>query len=407
MRSARSDQERRYIPDTERKSLVEQNKDRVALLSLGIAVPPYPVVQKNLARWMAEALQEQPALARWLARLYDTSGIETRYSCLPDEQYPPSESRFAPNRTLADAPTTSERMAIYEREAVTVGTAAARQALEDYCDPHTADISNVAASVTHLIVVSCTGFFAPGLDQAIARQLQLRPTVERTLIGFMGCAAAFNALRMAAQIVRAQPSARVLIVCVELCSLHIQPGYDRVNLVVASLFADGAAACLVGAPSTRQKDRFEILNFHSSIRPDSQSDMVWQIGNHGFTLRLSPQIPERLGEFAPEVLQRLVGKQSHLDFWAIHPGGRGIVDRLGEIFALAPEQLAPSRTVLRNYGNMSSPTILFVLREWRDHLRQQRSVDTKEGVAMAFGPGLVTEMAHLMYIPSTSEDYAS
>ncbi len=374
----------------------------VSILALGTAVPAYFVEQAPLYHWMVEAVGAGPTLTRWLHRLYHKSGIESRYACIPDSLHPPGESRFAPGRPLAEIYTTAERMAIYERESVTLGTAAAQQALQDYADEagQALTVAEVATSITHLIVVSCTGFFAPGLDLMIARQLHLRPTVERTLVGFMGCAAAFNALRLACQIGQKQPDARVLIVCVELCSLHIQPGQERENLISASLFADGAAACIVGMPATHHKDRFAIQGFHTMIKPDSESDMVWRIGNHGFTLRLSPRVPDRLGEVAPQSLRALVGDNERLRFWAIHPGGRGIIDRLAEIFQLAPEQLEASRTVLRHYGNMSSPTILFVLHALRQRLRDAYA-HTIEGVAMAFGPGLVIEMAHLVYTPGT------
>jgi predicted naringenin-chalcone synthase len=373
---------------------MSQDSSQVALLALGTAVPRYQFHQAALGRWMADSLGTQPALSRWIKRLYELSGIETRYSCLPDPGAPPSQSRFAPGHPLADTPTTAERMAIYQREAVAIGTAAARRALADYDDS-----AEVADSVTHLIVVSCTGFFAPGLDQAIAHQLNLRPTVERTLVGFMGCAAAFNALRLASQIVSSQPSARVLVVCVELCSLHIQPGHDRINLVVASLFADGAAACLVGAPVPKRRDLFMLDNFYSEVAPDTDQEMVWQIGDHGFALKLSPDIPRRLSEIAPRALATLLAGYSAPRFWAIHPGGRAIVDRLAELFDLAPEQVASSLSVLRCYGNMSSPTILFVLKELRECLRRESGSGTIAGVAMAFGPGLVVEMAHLTYLP--------
>ncbi len=374
----------------------------VALLALGSAVPPYCIEQAHLAEWMVESLQADRKLSRWLRYLYECSGIERRYSCLPDAASSPTLSRFAPHHSLLEAPTTAERMAIYKREAVQVGTAAAWETLQDYAGTATGDDDAAADAVTHLIVVSCTGFFAPGLDQAIARELGLRATVQRTTVGFMGCAAAFNALRLAAQIVQGDASALVLIVCVELCSLHIQPGTDRVNLVVASLFADGAAACLVGSPALDHRDQFAIGRFHTSLQPDSESEMVWDIGDHGFTMHLSPRIPARLREAAPCALDALVGNEHSLDFWAIHPGGRAIVDELAMIFALTPEQTAATRRVLRNYGNMSSPTILFVLQELRAQLRQQQGAEVQDGVAMAFGPGLVIEMAQLQYVPATT-----
>lgn len=291
-------------------------------------------------------------------------------------------------------------MELYERESVIIGVAAGQQALEDYARSTLSDVQEVADSITHLLVTSCTGFFAPGLDQMIARQLNVRSTVERTLIGFMGCSAAFNALRLAQHIVQGQPAARVLIVCVELCSLHIQPGERRVDLVDASFFADGAAACIVGLPAAEQRDVFAINGFHTSLTPENEANMVWQIRDYGFVMQLSPQVPENLAQVAPQALQTLLGEAApDLHFWAIHPGGRAIVDRLAQVFALSPADVEPSRAVLRRYGNMSSPTILFVLEEIRERLRQKAATTHLDGVAMGFGPGLVTEMAHLVYVP--------
>lgn len=376
------------------------SKERSALLALGVAVPDHRIDQEYLGHWMAEALSEQPKLGRWLEHLYAKSGIETRYSCLPDAEYPSLVSRYAPQRPISDAPTTSERMTIYEREATIIGIAAARNALDDYASTSGCSATEAAEGVTHLIVVSCTGFFAPGLDQAIARDLQLGPNVERTLIGFMGCSAAFNALRLAAQIVQANPSAQVLVVCVELCSLHVQPGTRRTDLIVASLFADGAAACLVGAAREVEGDCFVVENFHTSLQPESTTDMVWHVGDYGFSLELSALIPRRLEQAAPVALRSLVDDPAMLQFWAIHPGGRAIVDRLTTAFDLAPEQVEPSRSVLRDYGNMSSPTVLFVLKEWRERLRKRDVAEPIDGVMMAFGPGLVTEMAHIVYTPA-------
>lgn len=170
------------------------------------------------------------------------------------------------------------------------------------------------------------------------------------------------------------------------------------ELISASLFADGAAACLVGVPSPSHGDAFGLAGFHTIVHPDTESDMVWRVGNYGYTLRLSPRVPEHLTNVAPQALHSLVGAAHNLRFWAIHPGGRAIIDRLAEIFQLTPDDVAPSRAVLRDYGNMSSPTILFVLQAHRQRLRAQAQ-DITEGVAMAFGPGLVIEMAHLVYIP--------
>lgn len=370
-----------------------------AILSIGTAVPPYRVEQAAVGQWMSEAFDNDRVLTRWIRSLYRLSGIETRYTCLPDGFRPPEESRFAPGRDPQDTPATAERMEIYKRESVQVGKDAACDAITNYSNVSGEDHASITDSITHLITVSCTGFFAPGLDQMIARQINLRPNVERTIIGFMGCAAAFNALRLANQIVQGQPKARVLIVCVELCTLHIQPSKKRADLVSAAIFADGGGACLVGKPQEGQRDIFELGNFYTELTPETESFMVWDIGNNGFTLHLASEIPDSLGQVAPRALQQLFHNEPpDLQFWAIHPGGRAIVDHLTEIFALAPEQIAPSRTVLRDYGNVSSPTILFVLQEYRKRLRQYPVNSRVDGVAMAFGPGLVTELLHLTYL---------
>jgi predicted naringenin-chalcone synthase len=372
--------------------------DCAAILSIGTAVPQYQVEQTSVERWMIESFGHQPVQARLLQRLYSRSGIETRYTCLPDAFLPPQESRFAPGQNLTDVATTAERMAIYERVSVEIGTMAARQALECYDGADVRNPTETAATITHLLVVSCTGFFAPGLDQMLARQLDLNPHVERTVIGFMGCAAAFNALRLARQIVQAQPAARVLIVCVELGSLHIQPGDKPVDMVGASIFADGAGACVVGMPHPEQRDIFAIQGMYTELTPEAEASMIWHIGNHGYTLHLSRETPAQLAQIAPVALRHLFHQQPpDLTFWAIHPGGRAILDRLQTIFHLLPEQIVCSREVLRCYGNMSSPTILFVLQEHRRRLRQFPADSQLDGVAMAFGPGLVTELAHLVY----------
>ena len=371
-----------------------QDEVRAALLAIGTAVPHHQIEQMAFSRWVAESFGNQPALNRMIHRLFEVSGIDTRYSCVPDFSGSCAQSRFSLSGAVEDAPTTAARMAIYQHEATALGTLAAQRALADYTPGQTFD----ATTVTHLIVVSCTGFFAPGLDQAIANGLGLRPTIERSLIGFMGCAAAFNGLRLARQIVCGQHDALVLVVCVELSSLHMHPENSRTNLVAASLFGDGAAACLVGAPRSDGRDCFQFGGFYSELVPDTTQEMAWSIGDHGFILHLSPDIPRRLGEVAPQALAALLDGQPDPRFWAIHPGGRAIVERLAELFALAPDHVDASLSVLRRYGNMSSPTILFVLDELRGRIRREGG-GMIPGVAMAFGPGLVVEMAHLSYLP--------
>jgi predicted naringenin-chalcone synthase len=368
-----------------------------ALLAIGTAVPPHSASQEAVGNWMASSFPNRPAVQRLIRSLYAYSGIETRYGCTTEYLQPAATSPFAPGRKLEETPTTAERLAIYEREAPPLGVAAARSALARYGALAGANVDGLRDAVTHLVVVSCTGFFAPGLDFVIARDLGLSPSVGRIVIGFMGCSAAFNGLRTAAQIVRADPDARVLVVSVELCSLHIQPGTRRDDLVSASLFADGAAAALVGMPTATDRHYFLLDAFHTDMKPDTQHEMVWQIGDHGFTLRLSPRIPDHLTDVAPAALLAVMAARAP-SFWAIHPGGRAIVDGLQELFGLADEAVAASREVLRDFGNLSSATILFVLNRLADKLADGDA--TLTGVAMAFGPGLTVEMARLTYVPA-------
>jgi len=387
---------------------VSEPEQRPAILALGTAVPPYRRQQHKVGQWMAESFGAQRRLGKLIRTLHRYSGIETRYACTPHYHQPPNESPLAPGAAPERSATTGERMRLYEQAALPLGTAAAQQALATYARKSDQSMPAVAQTITHLIAISCTGFFAPGLDFTLLKSLQLPLTVRRTLIGFMVCAAAFNGLRLAMEIVQGQPDARVLLVSVELCSLHTQPGGDDDFLVGASIFSDGAAACLVGQPGPSEGDCFRLDDFHTAIEPGTESQMAWQIRDHGFVLHLSPDIPDHLATAAPAALHHLFGdEQPH--FWAIHPGGRAIVDRLADIFALSGSALAATRHTLRDYGNMSSATILFVLEALRQSLcqetnRHRHTHDTAHtGVAMAFGPGLVLEMGRLTYVPPCPE----
>lgn len=367
-----------------------------ALLGIGTAVPAYAAAQSDVYAWMAHAFQQQPAVQRWMRSLFAYSGIGRRHSVLPDYQQPPGHSRFAPGRTPEESATTAERMAVYTQESVPLGAQAAERALADAAAASGCTAPEMRGSITHLVTISCTGFFAPGPDLLLAARLGLPPTLRRTLIGFMGCSAMFNGLRAAWEIVRGDPSARVLVVSIEICSLHAQPGAEREDLIAAALFADGASACVVGLPpAIPQRGIFQLQDFHTEIKPETQQEMVWQIGNHGFALRLSPDIPQHLAASAPQILQNIFPAERP-SFWAIHPGGPAIVDQLMESFQLQPQQVEATRSVLREYGNMSSATIIFVL----ERLRQEFGpTHPASGTAMAFGPGLVVEMARLRWEP--------
>jgi predicted naringenin-chalcone synthase len=216
----------------------------------------------------------------------------------------------------------------------------------------------------------------------------------------MGCYAAFPALRMAAQFCRANPRANVLVLCLELCSLHIQLGAREDQLLANALFADGAAAALVSArPSAAGRQAFSLERFASALVPEGEADMAWSVGDHGFDIALSSYVPKLLGANIAGVVDGLLAEDGHarsdIDSWAVHPGGRAILDQIERSLALSPEQLAPSRRVLRDFGNISSATILFVLRD----LLLTPTDEERRICSMAFGPGLTVELALLRQLP--------
>jgi predicted naringenin-chalcone synthase len=250
--------------------------------------------------------------------------------------------------------------------------------------------------ITHVVTASCTGFFNPGLDYFLVRDLGLPATAERYHLGFMGCYAAFPALRMAAQFCAANPQACVLVLCLELCSLHIRLDDREDQLLANALFADGAAAALVSAhPPAGGRPALRLERFASALVPEGEADMAWTIGDRGFDIALSSYVPKLLGANIAKVVDGLLAeagcRRDEIATWAVHPGGKSILDQIEHALALRPEQLAASRLVLRDYGNMSSATSLFVLREL---LADPRS-DGSRICSMAFGPGLTVELALL------------
>ncbi|MFD0588985.1 type III polyketide synthase [Paenibacillus sp. GCM10027627] len=386
----------------------------IAILGLGTAVPPYRMNQEDTSRRLVEALAEggHTDSSRWAKRIFKQCGVESRYTCEPNLLEPASSCRYFPtsasseidahsgNGTVAtkSVPTTSERMAVYKRESVPLASEAARSALRD---------SGTAASeITHLITVSCTGQFLPGLDTALIGELDLNPAVTRIPLTFLGCAAGLKAVCLSKQLIAGRPDAKVLVVCVELCTLHIQSSADREALYGASFFGDGASSCVVGTVRDGDRDVFLLGEERSVLLPDSAGEMIWEVGNYGFDLYLSTAIPRLIGAYVPEEVERLLDGGAKPEIWAIHPGGRGIVDILQETFALSDGQTDASRTILRNYGNMSSATILFVMNEMKKSLREQGE-PCREGVALAFGPGVTAEMIGIAYVPEVDSKRTS
>ncbi|WP_188991764.1 type III polyketide synthase [Paenibacillus nasutitermitis] len=370
---------------------MEHTAPGIAILGIGTAVPDYKMEQNDVSQRLSDALKDYSDSRRWAKRIFKQCAVETRYTCEPNLLEDAANCRYFPHNYVSEAPSTAQRMQLYKREAVPLGLKAAQAALQD---------GGIAPSeITHLITVSCTGQFLPGMDALLTRKLGLSPTVNRIPLQFLGCAAGLKAICLANQLVCGDSSAHVLIVSVELCTLHIQPSSQREALYAASFFGDGASSCVVGPQRAAHRGCFQLGPDYTVLLPGSLEEMVWEIGAHGFDLYLSTAIPKLIGQFIPEEVSRFLKDGFKPSLWAIHPGGRGIIDALKDAFALTEEQTRPSRAILRDYGNMSSATILFVLEEIRQALREGEA-DDENGIAMAFGPGLTVEMVRFTYLPS-------
>ncbi|RUT35729.1 type III polyketide synthase [Paenibacillus zeisoli] len=362
-----------------------------AILGIGTALPAHSIAQADIAELIASSLQDSPDLARFARRIFRSCGVDTRYTCEPSYLGSPEDCRYLPIGDHSNIPTTKERMDTYKREALPLGLQAAKQAMNE--------ASMSPEQITHLITVSCTGQYLPGLDVMLIRQLGLSPRVNRLPLIFQGCAAGLKAIQMARDVVLGAPGSQVLVVCVELCSLHFQPAKEREALFAASFFGDGAASCVIGSPKEHHSNNMNLGRGYSVLLPDSTEDMTWEVGNTGYDLYLSPRIPKLLGTHLKSELALLLGGDKLPELWAIHPGGRGIVDSVQEVMNLTEEHTKFSRDVLRNVGNLSSVTIMFVLNAMRQEMKSEGREEA-DGVAMAFGPGLTAELMRFTYIPA-------
>lgn len=361
------------------------------ILSVGTAVPATRLNQPQIRDFFAG----QPGMDRLAARLiraaFDHSAIDHRHTVI-DELSPDGEGTDAGDGTFVDGsprmlqmPSTGARNDVYRREAPALFAAAAADAL--------ARAGVAASEVTHIVTASCTGFFAPGPDFRLVRDLGIPPTAERYHLGFLGCAAAIPALRAATRICDAQPGAVVLVACAELCSLHIRSSTDPEQIVASAVFADGAGAAVVTATPPRMPGPvFEVGDFFTAITSEGESDMEWTIGDEGFEMTLTAEVPRIVGREIREVLRTVLGGAdvSSVDAWAVHPGGRSVLDRVQAGLELPDDAMDASREVLRTYGNMSSATVLFILR------RILESGPEGDVVALCFGPGLTVETARLI-----------
>jgi predicted naringenin-chalcone synthase len=362
-----------------------------SILGLGTAVPPTRVTQDEaagIARRLCCRTAEQQT---WLPLMYQHTGIEARHLAFERQVVEDvlhstthSQSIFLPTgRDDERGPTTGQRMRVYSIEAGPLAVRSARQAL------HQAHLS--AGAITHLVTVSCTGMAAPGVDYELIQGLGLASTVQRTHVGFMGCHGAINGLRVARAFADSEPEARVLLCAVELCVLHYFYGWDPQKIVANALFADGAAA-VIGAPDGQAPaGNWRVTATGSCLIPNSREAMSWAIGDHGFEMTLSKRVPGLIREHLRPWLENWLAqhglRREAIGSWAIHPGGPAIFEAAAESLELGKEQLAATRAVFAEHGNMSSPTVLFIL----GHLREQRA--PLPCVALAFGPGLIAEAA--------------
>jgi predicted naringenin-chalcone synthase len=356
------------------------------LAGLGTATPPHRIGQDRAAQIAGTLYPGSEELRSLLPLLYRHSGIRQRGSVVLEHDpatHDTPQSFFG--RAATDdqhGPSTAERMRQYEFHAANLAEAACRRALQN------AAVSN--KQITHLVTVSCSGFSAPGIDVELIERLNLPQETARTHVGFMGCHAALNGLRVANAYLAADPQAAVLLCAVELCSLHHQYTWRRDQLVANALFADGAGA-VVCTNEAENAEALRLVASGSTILPGTKSAMGWHIRDHGFEMTLSPEVPplieQNLGPWLDAWLAKHQQTRDTIGAWAIHPGGPRILKACSTALQLGDAILSSSQEVLAEYGNMSSPTILFILEAL------QRQYAPLPWVALAFGPGLTIEAA--------------
>ncbi len=353
------------------------------IIAIGTAVPAYAHQQKELLGFMQQAYNLDATERRKLAFLYHQSAIETRYSVLPDFSQPQAEWNFIP-QDGSDFPNLDVRMDIYQQKAMPLSVEAINNCLE----------GKIATSeITHLVTVSCTGMSAPGLDLQIAEAMQLAPTIFRTSVNFMGCYAAIHALKLAKMICDSTPDSNVVIVATELCTIHLQQEYTLDNAAGGLLFADGAAAVLVSNQLVAS-NAISLKSFYSKVALKGKEHMAWQISTKGFLMTLSAYIPQLIEEDIEGLVNEALAsgglEKEDVDYWCFHPGGRKILDNIQKQLELVPDDLCYSRKTLANYGNMSSATILFVLKSMMENAAR-KGVQSANIFGAAFGPGLTME----------------
>ncbi|MCC5829873.1 MAG: type III polyketide synthase [Phycisphaeraceae bacterium] len=359
----------------------------VGILGLGTATPRGRLSQEDAAHFAVKRCARNEQESRWLLRRYGQSGVSRRHVAVLDADSSSQENaqeafiRFYPEPGSSEAnsgPSTEARMRLYERSAPALAAEACREAIE------TAGVE--ADSITHLITVSCTGAVSPGLGERLIPQLGLSATVGRASLGFMGCHGGFNAVQVARKLIEADARACCLICCAELCSLHFQYGWDPQAIVANALFGDGASSMVIG--TAQPVGSMRIVHGASRLIAGSGDAMTWRIGDHGFRMTLSPEVPKLIETHLRVWVEKELSSRGlsidDVEQWLSHPGGPAILEAVERSLKLKPEVHAISRQVLDDHGNMSSATLGFLL--------ERGGVGKKLTVALGFGPGLVAEL---------------
>jgi len=375
---------------------MDDRQEPATIISIATGIPD-GVIDQDVAAGVVQRLGITKRWNKVLPKLYQKSGVRRRSSVLlgPDHLEPDLRQSFytPPTETAPYGPTTAQRMEVYAQHAGPLICKTSRLAI---------DRAGLAPSrITHLVTVSCTGFVAPGLDHALIQSLGLSGTVQRVHVGFMGCHAMVNGLRVAQAICQADGNAVALVSSVELCSIHQQYSEDPEQIVANSLFSDGSASAIVvpyrQALAMPQVDpSWRMVSSLSLKVPDSADLMTWKIGDHGFQMTLSSQVPKRIEEELRAPLETWLGtlgvSTKEIKQWVVHPGGPRILDAVEGAIGLRSESLSASRETLANYGNMSSPTIVFIMEEI---LRRCESEGSSREIGLwlllGFGPGLHAE----------------
>ena len=391
------------------------------ILATGTAVPPHQMSQADALAMFQDLACVDDRQRRLAKVLFDRANVENRFTFVPhksayqwclDDQTPPQ--MITAGGALTTAPdsipqlvagashglSTGQRMRLYDLYASDLAITSAKQAI--------ANSNRTTDSITHLVTVSCTGFASPGVDINLIQSLQLPSTVERVNIGFMGCHGAVNGIRTAMNIANSDPTATVLVCCVELCSLHcrFRWGADENEKIIGNaLFGDGSAALVIANSHDQQKDDstdWEIIDTGSVLIDDSRASLRWDIGDHGFEMILSSDISDRIESALSDWLSQWLDQRdlslADIDFWAVHPGGPKIISSVKNSLDLTEQQLSVSLDVLKRYGNMSSPTVLFILEEFKQAISKSTKPHPKtpqHALVIAFGPGMVAEIALL------------